>query len=80
MAPPPAPEQAAPMGEGQDPMAQILQIAQQALEGQDCEAAMAVCDGLLQLVAASQGGGGAPAGAEGSAPVYKRGGKLLKRI
>lgn len=81
-APAPAPaEGGAPAGgEGQDPMVQLLQIAQQALEGKDCEAAMAVCDGLLQLVAQSQGGGGAPAGAEGSTPVFKRGGKLSKRI
>ena len=78
-----APAQGAPaeaQAQAQDPMTQILQIAQQALEAQDCEAAMAVCDGLLQLVAQSQGGGGAPAGAEGSTPVFKRGGKLVKRI
>ena len=76
-----APAQGAPaeaQAQAQDPMTQILQIAQQALEAQDCEAAMAVCDGLLQLVAQSQGG--APAGAEGSTPVFKRGGKLVKRI
>ena len=71
----------APQGGGeQDPMVQLLQIAQQALQGKDCDAAMAVCDGLLQLVAQSQGGGEAPAPAEGSQPVFKRGGKLIKRI
>lgn len=77
---PAAPAPAPAAGGEQDPMAQILQIAQQAVEGGDCEAAMAACDGLLQLVAASQGGEAAPAGAEGSTPVYKRGGKLIKRI
>lgn len=66
-------------GQEQDPMAQLLQIAQQAIEGQDAEAAFAVCDGLLQLAAQSQSQA-APAGAEGSQPVYKRGGKLVKRI
>jgi len=83
-APAPAAQGGAPAGGEQDPMAQILQIAQQAIQGKDCDAAMAVCDGLLQLVAQSQGGGqGAPAEgapADGSAPVYKRGGKLIKRI
>lgn len=78
----PAPAQGgAPAGGGEDPMAQLLQIAQQALETQDAQAAFAVCDGLLQLVAQAQGGqGGAPAGGpEGSAPVFKRGGQLVKR-
>jgi len=83
------PPQGAPAGDpaaqggGEDPMVQLLQIAQQALEGKDCDAAMAVCDGLLQLVASAQGGGEqAPAGspADGSQPVFKRGGKLVKRI
>ena len=69
----PAPQDAA----AQDPMVQILQIAQQAIEGGDCEAAMAVCDGLIQIASQAQG---APAGAEGSTPVFKRGGKLVKRI
>jgi hypothetical protein len=83
-APQAAPADPAAQGGGeQDPMVQLLQIAQQALEGKDCDAAMAVCDGLLQLVAQSQGGGQAPAGgapADGSQPVFKRGGKLVKRI
>lgn len=67
---------------GQDPMVQLLQIAQQALEGKDCEAALAVCDGLIQLVQQAQGGGGAPAPADGSQgqPVFKAGGKFSKRI
>lgn len=83
-APQGAPEGGAPAGGGeQDPMAQLLQIAQQALQNKDAEAAFAVCDGLLQLVAQAQGGqGGAPApaaGPEGGAPVFKRGGQLVKR-
>jgi hypothetical protein len=31
-------------------MVQLVQMAQQAVQGQDCEAAMAVCEGFLQLV------------------------------
>ncbi len=74
MAPAPAP---APEEGGQDPMVQLVQMAQQAVEGQDCEAAMAVCEGFLQLVQSAQGGG-APA-PEGQ-PVYKAGGKFVKRV
>lgn len=70
---------------GEDPMAMLIQGAQQALQAQDCEIAMQVCQMLLELA----GGGGAPAGpapaeaapapAEGE-PVYRRGGRLLRRI
>lgn len=73
----------APQG-GQDPMAMLMQGAQQAVQAQDCEIAMQVCQMLLELA----GGGApaeaapaeaAPAPAEGE-PVYRRGGKLLRRI
>jgi hypothetical protein len=74
---------AAPQG-GEDPMAMLMQGAQQALESQDCEVAMQVCQMLLELA----GGGApaeaapaeaAPAPAEGE-PVYRRGGRLIRRI
>ena len=73
----------APQG-GEDPMAMLMQGAEQALQAQDCEIAMQVCQMLLELA----GGGApaeaapaeaAPAPAEGE-PVYRRGGKLLRRI
>lgn len=82
----------APMGPeqggGEDPVMMLAQMAQQALEGQDCEAAMQVCDGLLQLLQGGQSGpeggpeGGAPApeGAPAEEPVYRAGGKLVRRI
>lgn len=83
----PAPEAQAgapaPAEGGQDPIAQLVQLAQQALSSQDCQAAMAVCDGLLQVLQGAQGGGaegGAPAGPEQGAPVYRKGGKLAKRV
>lgn len=69
--------QGQPQEGGQDPIVQLVQMAQQAVQGQDCEAAMAVCEGFLQLVQSAQGGG-APA-PEGQ-PVYKAGGKFAKRI
>lgn len=80
------PAGAAPQGPegGQDPMAMLMQGAQQAIQTQDCQIAMQVCQMLLELA----GGGApaeaapaeaAPAPAEGE-PVYRRGGKLLRRI
>ena len=47
---------------------------QQALESQDCNLAMQVCQALMQMA----GGGGepAPAAPEGQEPVYRMGGKL----
>ena len=77
-----APKQAPAEGGGQDPIPQLLPLATQAIDGQDCEAAMAVCQGFVQLVQAQAGGGGA--GESGAAPagepVYKKGGKIVKRV
>ena len=81
------PAGASPQGPegGQDPMAMLMQGAEQALQAQDCEIAMQVCQMLLELA----GGGAAPAEAapaeaapapaEGE-PVYRRGGRLVRRI
>ena len=72
----------APQG-GEDPMAMLMQGAQQALDGQDCQVAMQVCQMLLELAGgAAQGGApqeAAPAPAEGE-PVYRMGGRLVRRI
>lgn len=88
-------------GGGQDPVMQLAQLAQQALQSQDCQAALAVCQGFMSLIQSAQGGGGAPGGdpsqgggAPGGAPaagggdpsqgggqpVYRAGGRLVKRI
>lgn len=73
----------APQG-GEDPMAMLLQGAQQAIEGQDCQVAMQVCQMLLELAGGgTQGGAPAPAAAPAPAegePVYRRGGRLVRRI
>ena len=78
-----APAQA-PQG-GEDPTSMLLQAAQQAIQGQDCQMAMQVCQMLIEALG---GGGGpqeaapqeaAPAPAEGE-PVYRRGGRLVRRI
>lgn len=81
----PAAQGGAPMGpEGGDPMAQLVQGAQQAVQSGDCDTALQVCQMLLELA----GGGGAPAPeaeeaapapAEGE-PVYRAGGRLVRRI
>ena len=71
-------EQAAPEQQGGDPIMQIAQMAVQALQNQDCNAAMQVCQAFVQLIQSSQQGG-APA-PENSEPVYRRGGTLVRRI
>ena len=65
----------------QDPMAQIINAAAQAVQSQDCQTAMQVCQVLVQM--AQQGAGGqAPteSPAEEGEPVYRAGGKLVRRI
>jgi hypothetical protein len=57
----------------------MVQTAMQAVQNQDCEAAMAVCQQLLQLIQQGQGGG-APQEAPQGEPVYRKGGKLIGRI
>lgn len=87
MAPEMAPEaQAAPMGPQaapaaeQDPIMQIAQMAAQALQGQDCEAAMAVCEAFLGLLQQASQEQAAPVeAAPQGEPVFKRGGKLVGR-
>lgn len=67
--------------EGQeDPMAQLIQAAAQAVQSQDCQTAMQVCQVLVQM--AQQGAGNAPAESPASEgePVYRAGGKLVRRI
>lgn len=72
------PEQGGAQDAGNDPMMQILQVAAQAVQSQNCEAAMAVCQGLLDLVAQAQGG--APAEAPQEEPTFARNGAKLVRV
>lgn len=74
---------AAPQQGGEDPTAMLMQGAQQAVQNQDCQIAIQVCQMVLEML----GGGGAPAeagpeagGAPQSEPVYRRGGRLVRRI
>lgn len=77
-APAEAPMEGAPEGgapEGGDPMTQILQVAAQALQTQNCEAAMAVCQALIQIAQ-----GGAQGGAPAEEPTFARNGAKLTRV
>lgn len=68
----------APAGapQGADPLTQILQMAAEAVQSGNCEAAMTVCDALLQL---AQGGQQTPVGAQSGEPVFKKGGKMKRK-
>lgn len=68
-------EQPAPAGQGQDPLMMIAQAAAQALQTQNCEMAMQVCQAMLQLL--QQAG---PAPAEQGTPVFAKGGVLKRRM
>jgi len=59
-----------------DPMAQMVEMAMAALQNQDCELAMQVCDNLLMMLQETQ----PPVNAapEGQ-PVFKKGGKMVGR-
>ena len=70
-------EGGAPAGGGpEDALMQMAQLAMQALQNQDCEAAMAVCQAFVEMIQAQQGGGGAAP----EEPVYRAGGRLVRRI
>lgn len=69
-------EQGAPAGAGgpEEMLMQLAEAAMQALQNQDCQAALSVCQAFLQMV---QGMAGEPAQSE---PVYRKGGKLVRRL
>lgn len=64
---------------GADPIMQLAQMAQQALQTGDGQMALAVCEGFLQLISQMAGEAGAAPAPQGE-PVFKKGGKIVKRI
>lgn len=72
-----APAEGAPEGaQAGNPMEQILQVAAQAVQTGNCEAALAVCQTLMS---AAQGGMG-PGEAPQEEPTFARNGSKLRRI
>lgn len=70
-------EGAAPEGaQAGNPMEQILQVAAQAVQTGNCEAALAVCQTLMS---AAQGGMG-PGEAPQEEPTFARNGSKLRRV
>ena len=55
-------------------------MAQQALQSGDGQLAVSVCEGFLQLIQQMAGGQGEPQGAPQGEPVFRNGGKVIKRI
>lgn len=77
----PAPDAAAGAQPGaEDPIMQLAQMAQQALQSGDGQLALSVCEGFLQLIQQMAGGQGEPQGAPQGEPVFRNGGKVIKRI
>jgi len=75
------PEGGAPAeGGGGDPQAEIIALAEAAAAG-DMEAAaqLGMMVAPLILEQAGGAGGGAPAGPEGGAPVFRKGGRLIRK-
>lgn len=61
----------------QDPIMMMAQMASQAIQSQNCEMAMQVCQAFLEIVQQMQGE--APEEPQGE-PVFKKGGTLVRRI
>lgn len=78
----PMPAGAPEAGAQQDPIAMIAQIFAEGLQAQDCSLLAQGAEAFLQLV--GQAMGGAPQGPagevpEGTEPVFKKGGKMVRR-
>jgi hypothetical protein len=72
-----APAEGAPEGaQAGNPMEQILQVAAQAVQTGNCEAALAVCQTFMS---AAQGGMG-PGEAPQEEPTFARNGSKLRRV
>ena len=76
--PAPAEAPAEAPAQGGSPEEQIIQAAMQAVQTQDAQLALQVCQALVEMA----GGGAqpAPAAPEGQEPVYRKGGKLSKWV
>ena len=73
----PVDETAPNQGAEQDPIMVLAQMSAQAIQSQDCQMAMQVCQAFLEIVQQMQGG--APEEPQGE-PVFRKGGTLVRRI
>lgn len=73
----PVDQAAAEAGAEQDPIMMLAEMSSQALQAQDCQMAMQVCQAFLEIVQQMQGG--APEEPQGE-PVFRKGGTLVRRI
>lgn len=73
----PVQEQASEQEGEQDPMVILAQMSAQAIQSQDCQMAMQVCQAFLEIMQQMQGG--APEEPQGE-PVFRKGGVLVRRI
>lgn len=73
----PTGESAPDQGGEQDPIMMLAQMSAQAIQAQDCQMAMQVCQAFLEIVQQMQGG--APEEPQGE-PVFRKGGTLVRRI
>lgn len=73
----PAQGQTPEQGGEQDPMMVLAQMSAQAIQSQDCQMAMQVCQAFLEIVQQMQGS--APEEPQGE-PVFRKGGVLVRRI
>lgn len=71
------PAQEPQQGGEQDPMMMLAQMSAQAIQSQDCQMAMQVCQAFLEIIQQMQGG--APQQPQGE-PVFRKGGVLVRRI
>lgn len=76
----PAAAPAAP-AQPQDPVMEIASLMAQALQTGDCNIAMQACEAFLMLLQQASGPEQAPVGqAPEGQPVFKKGGKVVKRV
>ena len=73
----PVDQTALDQGGEQDPIMMLAQMSAQAIQAQDCQMAMQVCQAFLEIVQQMQGG--APEEPQGE-PVFRKGGSLVRRI
>jgi hypothetical protein len=76
----PAAAPAAP-AQPQDPVMEVDSLMAQALQTGDCNIAMQACEAFLMLLQQASGPEQAPVGqAPEGQPVFKKGGKVVKRV